>query len=123
MDCRRSSKKENIALSYLILQSRKRNLDIYYTTQNMDFCDLRLIQYTSIFVIAQRCYKQVIDNYGNTKLEELEKIRNYTIIDSRMRKDNITRINMNIEPFFKHYDTNQIIEPLFRTNKDVKKTT
>ena len=31
MDCRRSSRKENIAISTLLRQSRKRSLDIYYT--------------------------------------------------------------------------------------------
>jgi len=40
----------------------------------------------------------------------------------RKRHDNITQFNMKISPYFKYYDTDQIIEPLVKMNvkKEVK---
>lgn len=116
MDCRRSSRKENIAISTLLRQSRKRSLDIYYTCQNLDETDLRLVRYTSIFIIAQRCYIKNSD--GKTK--ELENMRHYTIIDSRKRRDNVTRFNLDISKYYNDYDTDEIIESIYE--KPIKKT-
>jgi hypothetical protein len=112
MDCRRSSRKENISLSTLLRQSRKRDLDIYYTCQNLDETDLRLIRYTSIFIIAQRCFT-IKDN----KYVELENYRQYTVIDNRRRKENLTRLNMDITPYYKYYDTDEIIESIYEEKK------
>jgi len=109
MDCRRSSRKENIAISTLLRQSRKRSLDIYYTAQNLDETDLRLVRYTSIFVIAQRLYAK----YNDGKIRELENYRNYTIIDVRKRQDNLTRINLDISKYYNEYDTDEIIEGIY----------
>jgi hypothetical protein len=116
MDCRRSARKENIALSTLLRQSRKRDLDIYYTCQNLDETDLRLIRYTSIFIIAQRCFI-IKDN----KYVELENWRNYTIIDNRRRKENLTRMNLNISSYYNYYDTNEIIESIYEEKQNGKK--
>lgn len=113
MDCRRSSRKENIAISTLLRQSRKRDLDIYYTCQNLDETDLRLVRYTSIFVIAQRLFAK----YNDGKMREMEHYRNYTIIDARKRKDNITRFNLDISKYYDDYDTNEIIESIYETPK------
>lgn len=120
MDCRRSSRKENIAISTLLRQSRKRSLDIYYTAQNLDETDLRLVRYTSIFVIAQRLYAK----YNDGKMRELENYRNYTIIDTRMRTDNVTRINLDISKYYNDYDTDEIIESIYMDKpKNVKTKT
>ena len=113
MDCRRSNRKENIAISTLLRQSRKRSIDIYYTCQSLDETDLRLIRYTSIFVIAQRCYTKT--SIGEIK--ELENYRQYIIIDSRKRKENLTRVNMNISKYYDYYDTDEIIESIYEEKK------
>lgn len=118
MDCRRSSRKENIAISTLLRQSRKRSLDIYYTCQNIDETDLRLMRYTSIFVIAQRLFAK----HNDGKIREMENYRNYTIIDVRKRKDNITRINLDISKYYDDYDTDEIIESIYEI-KNVKQKT
>jgi len=117
MDCRRSSRKENIALSTLLRQSRKRDIEIYYTCQNLDETDIRLVRYTSIFIIAQRCYEDI----GDGKLRELKDYRQYVIIDSRQRKDNVTRLNMKISPYYAYYDTDEILESIYEDKKDDKK--
>lgn len=116
MDCRRSSRKENIAISTLLRQSRKRDLDIYYTCQDLSETDLRLARYTSIFVIAQRCYMKININ-GEEKLKEIEDYRQYIIIDTRKRTDNIVRMNMNISKYYNYYDTNEIIKSIYETKQ------
>jgi len=113
MDCRRSHRAENIAISTLLRQSRKRSIDIYYTCQSLDETDLRLIRYTSIFVIAQRCYART----NNGEIKEIEKYRQYIIIDSRKRKENLTRVNMDISKYFNYYDTDEIIESIYADRK------
>lgn len=123
MDCRRSSRKENIAISTLLRQSRKRDLSIIYTCQNLDETDLRLVRYTSIFVIAQRCYKEITDKEGNITLQEIKNYRSYTVIDDRKRKDNVYRFNMNISKYYDYYDTNEIIQSIYESKKTVDKKT
>lgn len=119
MDCRCGSSKQNLLMGYLVLQSRKRGIDIYYTTQDLDLVDYkRLVKYTNIVVYCQEIYVKNPDG----KIESLEDWRNYTIVDLRKNRDNITQFNMNIKPYYNYYDTNQIIEPLIKWNKEnVKK--
>lgn len=119
MDCRLGSSKQNLLMGYLVLQSRKRGLTIIYTTQDLDLVDYkRLVKYTNIVVYAQPIYTKNLE--GRT--EEMENYRNYTIIDMRKRHDNITQLNMKISPYFKYYDTDQIIEPLVKMKANVRKT-
>lgn len=118
MDCRLGSSKQNLLMGYLVLQSRKRGLNIIYTTQNLDLVDYkRLVKYTNIVVYAQPVY--ITDNDG--KIKELEHYRHYTIVDLRKYRDNITQIHLKISPYYKYYDTDQIIEPLQLKSKNVKK--
>lgn len=112
MDCRLSGCKSNIAFGYLVLQSRKRNVDIYYTTQDIGLVDYkRLIKYTQVFVICNRVYikKELANN--KYELEELEDWRNYTIVDERKRKENVISFNLDISPYYDNYDTDEIIKP------------
>lgn len=117
MDCRRSGKKENIALSTLLRQSRKRNIDIYCTCQNADEVDLRLIRYTSVFVIAQRLYEELTDDKGNITTRELKTHRHYTVIDDRKRKDNCYNFNMDITKYYGYYDTDEIIQSIYENKQ------
>lgn len=111
MDCRIGSSKQNLLMGYLVLQKRKRHVDIYYTTQDLDLVDYkRLVKYTDIIVYCQEIFIKNVDG----KIESLENFRNYTIIDLRKRKDNVTQFNMDIRPFFKYYDTDYIIEPVVK---------
>lgn len=112
MDCRLSVSKSNIAFGYLVLQSRKRNLDIYYTTQDIGLVDYkRLIKYTQIFVICNRVYiKKQLDN-DKYELVEVEDYRNYTVVDERMRKENVVSYNIDITKYYDDYDTEEIIRP------------
>ena len=117
MDCRLSHSKQNILMGYLVLQSRKRSVNIYYTTQDFDLVDYRrLMKYTNILVYCQEVYTKNPD--GVT--ESLKNWRNYSIIDLRKKRNNITEFNMDISQYFKYYDTDYIIEPIITWGKKEK---
>jgi hypothetical protein len=117
MDCRLGSSKQNLLMGYLVLQSRKRGIDIYYTTQDLDLVDYkRLVKYTNIIVYAQEIFTKNLEGRSET----IDNYRNYTVIDMRRKKDNITQFNMKITPYYKYYDTDYIITPMVKMN--VKKS-
>jgi len=49
-DCRGAMKDKNLLVSYLLAQSRKRNVDWYYTTQHWLQVDVRIRRFTDIIV-------------------------------------------------------------------------
>ena len=107
MDCRTSISRMNRMLSYFILQSRKRNVVLYYTTQSFSMVDKRLIKYTDIQI---RCEKLFNPNSGL----ELDDVRRFTVFD--FRDPNNVRVHSfleDISKFYGLYDTNEIIEPPF----------
>jgi hypothetical protein len=111
MDCRLGSSKQNLLMGYLVLQSRKRGIDIYATMQSLDLVDYkRFVKYVNMIVLCQKMY--VTDNKGVTT--ELETHRQYTIIEMDKYRDNVTNFTMDIRPYFKYYDTNQIISPVMQ---------
>lgn len=112
MDCRHSM--QNTFMSYMFLQSRKRNLNFYLTTQDYTMLDNRLLPYIAIHVIMECLFDQ--------NNEPLKNHRLVTIIDLR-NKYKITENTfvMNISQWFKYYDTNEIVKSLYRSKKDVKK--
>ena len=115
VDCRMSSSKANLFFSYLVLQSRKRNVDIYYTTQNMDMVDKRVFQHTLLQVLCEKLF--------NSQNKEIDGYRYYTIFDFRNpRRPRTKSYTWDIRPYYKYYDTDQIIAPIYSFNeKKVKK--
>lgn len=113
VDCRTSMSKANRFFSYLVLQSRKRNVDIYYTTQNLSMIDKRVIDHTPLIVLCEKIYtneNKLVNDY-----------RYYTIFDLRnSRKPQINRFTMDITKFYNEYDTDQRITPLFSNVKTKK---
>jgi len=102
-DCRSSMRKMNKVFSYFILQTRKRNVTLYYTTQDVSMVDIRLRRHTDIYVCADKV-KDKNDKY-------IDDIRKYTIFDNR---DKITRIYtqyLDISKYYKFYNTNEVILP------------
>jgi len=104
VDCRTSMSRRNRIFSYFILQSRKRNVNVYYTSQDLSMLDKRLVAHTHIVVICEMSYNrlnEVIPNY-----------RYYTIVDMRNRnKTSIHRFHLNISKYYSFYDTDEIIQP------------
>lgn len=109
MDCRVGSSKQNLLMGYLVLQSRKRDIDIYYTTQSLDLVDYkRLVKYTNYIVMCSNINNEDMDDY-----------RMYSFFD--VYNEKFTSKIMDITPYYKYYDTNQIIEPLVKWKKKEKK--
>ena len=96
-DCRRSM--SNTIITYFILQTRKRNVCLYYTTQDFSMMDKRILRHTNIFITAE-------------SIEKYDDYRQYTVIDARKRIHKVSGFTMHIPPIFKFYDTNEIIMPL-----------
>lgn len=107
VDCRNSASKMNQLISYFILQTRKRNVTLYFTTQDFNMTDLRLIRHTDIMVL---CVKPIAWCKRNKK--EIGLYRKYTILDFRHGRDvKRKQFIMYIKPWFNYYDTNEIILP------------
>lgn len=104
MDCRRSSSKMNLLLSYFVLQTRKKNVQLYYTTQDLNMIDIRLFKHTDVVVFCDFIYNDedvLVDNW-----------RKYTIIDFRdRRKPKIVKYKLKISPYYDLYDTKEVIMP------------
>lgn len=103
-DCRKSGSVLNRLISYFILQSRKRNVDIYFTTQNLGMIDLRLVNYMDVQIICEK----VKDSKG----QEVKGYAKYRVFDLRdIRNININRFVLDISKYYKFYDTNEVILP------------
>lgn len=104
-DCRKSGSKLNRLISYFILQSRKRNVDVYFTTQNLSMVDLRLIQYMDVQVMCEKVYNgngEVVKGYAKYKVFDLRDFKNLTT-DSFV---------LDITKYYRFYDTREVILPL-----------
>lgn len=109
MDCRHSM--QNTFMSYMFLQSRKRKLNFYLTTQDFTMLDSRLLPYVAIHVTTE-C---IFDGHNNP----LKNYRMVTVTDLRNRlKVTNNRFVMNIKQWFKYYDTDEIVKPLYRGKKN-----
>jgi hypothetical protein len=109
MDCRHSM--QNTFMSYMFLQSRKRKLNFYLTTQDYTMLDNRLLPYIAIHVTTE-C---IFDKFNNP----LKNYRLITVTDMRNRlKVTENSFIMNIKQWFKYYDTDEIVKPLYRGKKN-----
>lgn len=103
-DCRKSGSVLNRLISYFILQSRKRNVDIYFTTQNLGMIDLRLVNYMDVQIICEKV--------KNSQGQEVKGYAKYRVFDLRdIRNININRFVLDISKYYKFYDTNEVILP------------
>jgi len=104
MDCRRSQSKMNLLMSYFILQTRKRNVQLYATTQDLSMVDLRLWKYVNMIVICDFTY----DDNG----DEVKDWRHYTVVDKRKKYDwKLSRFKLDISKYYELYDTNEVVLP------------
>ena len=118
-DCRMSSSIVNRLFSYFILQTRKRNVILYYTTQDILMIDIRLRRHTDIIVEADFVFDE------DDMIHPIKDIRRYEIWDFRDPRNSYMARNfiMNIKPYYKYYDTNQVILPPIIDKKKLKELT
>lgn len=88
----------NRLLGYFVLQSRKRNVNIFYTAQIAGSVDLRLRLVTSRPIHAER-----LEGGFKYKIYKSIELESYVTIFLSLKK---------ALPFFKLYDTNEIIYPI-----------
>jgi hypothetical protein len=100
LDCRKSSK--NTALTYMILQSRKRGVNIYWTSQHFRQVDLRLRNNTDL---AVECHPVKVDKALKAIKLDFQKCLGSDV----MQKIRTIFIN-NPEQLFKLYDTYEIVK-------------
>lgn len=108
LDCRKSGSKMNRILSYFILQTRKRNVNLYFTTQSFNYIDRRMLEHTDIRVLCRHIY--------NENNEVVPNIKSYSIIDCRDISSGVAdipihRIYLDISKYYTFYDTNEVIIP------------
>ena len=103
MDSRSASK--NRVISYWILQTRKRGIDLYYTTQYFHQIDRRLRNAT--------LYKIECNNYGDEKSPNLmfSVFKRVEMNDDEIWTPIKDFIIADIHKYFKFYDTTELINP------------
>lgn len=102
-DARRSGRKQNILMSYFILQSRHRSVNFYYTTQFDRQVDTRIRENTDINMICENLY---IDTDGDG-LNDLFRIM---VQDRRFRPIKFKQKLIYGQPFFRMYDSDYIVD-------------
>ena len=107
--CDSRSSMGNKLLTYFVLQTRKRNVCLYATTQNISMIDRRVREHTQIFIyckdIGQTGYRlfQVLDyRYGKYPTKQTFK--------------------MHIRPWFKYYDTDEVLSPVSKEDKNANRS-
>lgn len=104
-DCRNSMSELNKLISYFVLQTRKRNVCLYFTTQDFGMVDKRIMRHTLIRI---HCMKVKGANH----------LRHYEIHDIRDSLFNMPQeFIMDIRPYFEMYNTDEIIQPFFDEKK------
>ena len=102
-DSRRSGKKQNILMTYFILQSRHRSVNFYYTTQFDGQVDNRIRDNTDINLI---CENQYVDTDG----DGLNDLFRLIIQDRRFRPIRFKQKIVYGKPIFKLYNSDYIVD-------------
>ena len=103
-DCRKSTSRMNRLISYFILQSRKRDVNVYFTTQSFSYVDFRLMNHTHFQILCEK----IFDRDG----KEIDGVRRYVIFDVRdLRNIKMHKKLIDITQYYDYYDTHEIILP------------
>lgn len=102
-DSRRSGKKQNILMTYFILQSRHRSVNFYYTTQFDGQVDKRIRDNTDVNMVCENLY---VDSDGDG-FNDLFRI---IIQDRRFRPIKFKQKILYGKPVFKLYSSDFIVD-------------
>lgn len=105
VDARRSSSSRNLAISYFILQTRKQNVWLFFTTQYYHQVEKRLRASTNAFVECS--FKSYTDGFG---LQANVCLNMWNIVKSN--KIIVKKFVFSANSFFDLYDTNEVIRPI-----------
>lgn len=115
VDCRLSGSKKNRLFSYLMLQGRKRKIDIVMTSQQIENLDIRIRRNLEHLY---ECTALVIDNsHGKKALrhataEEIEghKVDIIKVVFTDYTMNRRMKMLFNPHPFFDMYDSDEFID-------------
>lgn len=114
-DSRRSSSKQNMLMSYFVLQSRHRSVNFYYTTQLDGQIDVRIRDNTDINVICQNLFIDSDNDGLNDTFRLLFQDRRFGYIINYERK-------LYGKPVFDMYTGDEIIDIFtMKEMKDLRK--
>ncbi|GAH06534.1 unnamed protein product, partial [marine sediment metagenome] len=102
-DSRRSGKKQNILMTYFVLQSRHRSVNFYYTTQHDGQVDKRIRENTDMNMICENLY---IDSDG----DGLNDMFRVIIQDRRFRPIKFNQKILYGKPIFKMYNSDYLVD-------------
>lgn len=112
-DSRRHGKKQNLLMSYFVLQSRHRSVNLYYDTQFDHQVDKRIRDNVDVDIVCENLY---IDSDGDGK-NDLFRIITFNRRFNK-HKENIVYA----KPFWDMYDGKVIIDPFTMNElKNIKK--
>ena len=104
IDSRSGMSKKNVILSYFVLQTRKRDVRLLYTTQFIDQVDKRLRQPTEVMIQCQNYDTGHRYDKKNNEIQQRNivwhKETGRTWVDPFCAND-----------YYGHYDTNEIVNP------------
>lgn len=103
LDSRSSMGKKNKAISYFLLQTRKRNVRLLCTTQHFHQIDKRLRDTTDVLVYCENMTNKTSLVTGGLTLIKLEYFKQYS------GEPSSTKV-LNVTPFFSLYDTTEIVD-------------
>jgi len=101
LESRTSMSKINLYISYIIFQSRKRNVDIFITAQLESTVDLRFRELCHVHFIAHN-----VVNHLNETIAFF-----YELFYNSKYLGNFYFLESDVREYYKSYDTNEIIEP------------
>jgi len=100
MDSRRSISKKNLVGTYFITQTRKQKVKLLGTTQHRHQLDRRVRDNVSIYVDCSKIELPINDSDGNKQL---------LITNNISTRDKFEQVRFIGNPYFKYYDTEEII--------------
>jgi len=104
IDSRSGMSKKNVILSYFVLQTRKRDVRVLYTTQFIDQVDKRLRQPTEVIV---QCNNAMTGTRFTAEQEEIYQVNKVLVRDNG--GGFIDRFLAN--DYFDYYSTDEIVNP------------
>ena len=109
-DCRMSASKQNRLFSYLMLQSRKRNVDINMTSQQLFNVDVRIRRNLDYLCECVAMVEVSPGRYRRATVEEIEArvIDKIFIRETNYAQEGVRSFLFEPKPYFALYDSDEI---------------
>ena len=111
-DCRMSASKQNRLFSYLMLQSRKRNVDINMTSQQLFNVDIRIRRNLDYLYECVPMVEVMPGRYRRATVEEIEArvIDKIFIRETNYAQEGVRSFLFDPKPYFPLYDSDELCD-------------